>query len=118
MRPRSSSASTRSACWPPRPLPRPAARGAPGPGRAQALRAPAPKRFTLDNGLVVTLVPYGSVPKVTIELVRAARATSTRRPGEVWLADLTGKLHARGHDDPQRGARSRTRPPAWAAAST
>ena len=42
---------------------------------------PAPQRFTLANGLPVTLVPFGQVPKVTIRLVveRGERARSKRR---------------------------------------
>ena len=37
-----------------------------------------PKRFTLPNGLPVTMVPFGQVPKVTIRLVVAGRQTSTK----------------------------------------
>lgn len=56
---------------------------------------PAPRRFTLGNGLPVTLVPFGQVPKVTIRLVVAA-ANVHEKKDEVWLADLTGSLMREG----------------------
>jgi predicted Zn-dependent peptidase len=53
------------------------------------------ERYTLDNGLRVTLVPYGSVPKVSAELVvRAGNAQEAA--GETWLADLTAKYLKEG----------------------
>lgn len=56
---------------------------------------PAPRRFTLDNGLPVTMVPFGQVPKVTIRLVVGA-ANLHEKKNEVWLADLTGSLMREG----------------------
>ena len=56
---------------------------------------PAPRRFTLGNGMPVTLVPFGQVPKVTIRLVVGA-ANLHERKNEVWLADLTGSLMREG----------------------
>ena len=41
----------------------------PAPGPAKDFVIPSPKRFTLSNGLPVTMVPFGLVPKVTIRLV-------------------------------------------------
>ena len=40
----------------------------PPPGKPKDFQAPAATKFRLDNGLEVTLVPYGTVPKVRVEL--------------------------------------------------
>ncbi len=76
------------------------------PARAQKETPPIggdPKPFnlpettvvTLDNGLVATLVPYGSLPKVTVRVVvRFGNVNETA--DQVWLADLTGTLMAEG----------------------
>lgn len=56
---------------------------------------PAPRRFRLGNGMPVTLVPFGQVPKVTIRLVVGA-AHLHEEKDEVWLADLTGSLMREG----------------------
>lgn len=62
-----------------------------------------PKNFTLpektivvlENGLRVTMVPYGSVPKVQIRaVVRAGNANEAA--DQVWLADLVGDLLKEG----------------------
>jgi zinc protease len=56
---------------------------------------PEARRFTLANGLPVTMVPFGQVPKVTIRLVvEAANLHETK--DEVWLADLTGSMMREG----------------------
>src|SRR5688572_16776423 len=67
----------------------------PKPGTPRDFKVPEPKRFTLDNGLQVALVQWGTMPK--------ARVTLTMRTGngfekadEVWLADLTGDLIREG----------------------
>jgi zinc protease len=56
---------------------------------------PAPRRFTLDNSLPVTLVPFGQVPKVTIRVVVGA-ANLHEKADEIWLADLTGSMMREG----------------------
>ena len=56
---------------------------------------PAPRRFTLANGLPVTMVPFGQVPKVTVRVVVAA-ANLHEKANEVWLADLTGSMMREG----------------------
>jgi predicted Zn-dependent peptidase len=56
---------------------------------------PAPRRFTLGNGLPVTLVPFGQVPKVTIRVVVGA-ANLHEKADEIWLADLTGSMMREG----------------------
>ena len=67
----------------------------PAPGAPKDFVIPAPKRFTLANGLPVTLVPFGQVPKVTIRLVVQAANLHEGRE-EVWLADLTGDMMSEG----------------------
>ncbi len=64
-------------------------------GTPKGFVIPAPQRFTLPNGMPVTLVPFGQVPKVTIRLVVGA-ANLHERPNEIWLADLTGSMMSEG----------------------
>jgi zinc protease len=69
----------------------PAKESPPAPGPAKPFALPQPQRLTLDNGLRITFVPYGSVPKVVVRLaIRSGNAFESK--DEVWLADLTGKL--------------------------
>lgn len=58
---------------------------------------PAAREFTLDNGMQVTLVPFGTVPKANISLaVRAGRINQSA--DEVWLAEVTGDMMMEGTD--------------------
>jgi predicted Zn-dependent peptidase len=67
----------------------------PAPGTPKGFSVPTPETFTLDNGLAVTLVPYGTVPKAEVRLsVRTGNVDE--KAGEVWLADLTGALMQEG----------------------
>jgi predicted Zn-dependent peptidase len=67
----------------------------PSPGKPKDFQLPARRDFTLDNGLAVTLVSYGTVPKVTVELgVRTGNIDE--KPKEIWLADLTGDMLTQG----------------------
>ena len=65
-------------------------------------------RFTLPNGMPVTLVPFGQVPKVTIRLVLGA-GNLHEAEDEVWLADLTAPMREGRPRSPAdaRGARVR-----------
>lgn len=64
-------------------------------GEPRDFRVPEAKRFTLDNGLQVALVPWGNMPKVRVTLtVRTGNAFE--KADEVWLADLTGDLLREG----------------------
>lgn len=64
-------------------------------GQPKDFRLPEKTRFSLDNGLSVTLVPYGTLPKATISLrVRSGNLNETAE--QTWLADLTGDLLAEG----------------------
>jgi predicted Zn-dependent peptidase len=67
----------------------------PKPGAPRDFKVPEPKRFTLDNGLQVALVQWGTMPKVRVTL--SARTGNAFEQGkEIWLADLTGDLMREG----------------------
>lgn len=67
----------------------------PEPAAPKGFQVPAAQRFTLDNGLQVTLVPYGTVPKVTVQLSMWG-GSSEEAADEVWLADLTTRWMREG----------------------
>jgi zinc protease len=67
----------------------------PEPEAPRPFKLPAPTRFTLPNGLKVSLVPYGTIPKALVRLtVQAGNADEAA--GQVWMADLTGDLLLEG----------------------
>jgi predicted Zn-dependent peptidase len=67
----------------------------PKPGTPRDFEVPEPRRFTLDNGLEVALVQWGTMPKARVALsVRSGNAFE--KSGETWLADLTGDLMREG----------------------
>jgi zinc protease len=64
-------------------------------GPPKDLKLPAKRELTLPNGMAVTLVPFGTVPKVAVVLaVRAGRINETK--DQVWLSNLTGDLMQEG----------------------
>lgn len=67
----------------------------PKPGTPKDFRVPEPKRFTLANGLQVSLVEWGNIPKVRVSLV-VRTGNAFEAADEVWLADLTGDLMREG----------------------
>jgi len=67
----------------------------PAPGPALPFDLPATTQYRLANGLKVTLVPYGEVPKTNIALVvRLGNVDEAK--GQTALADLAGKLLLQG----------------------
>jgi predicted Zn-dependent peptidase len=73
----------------------PAREKAPEPDAPRAFRLSTPSRFTLENGLKVTLVPYGSVPKALVRInVRSGNVNEAEK--QVWLSNLTGDLLLEG----------------------
>jgi zinc protease len=64
-------------------------------GQPKDFTLPAKKVFTLDNGVSVTLVQYGLVPKVTVRAV-IRTGNIDEAENEVWLADLMGNLMKEG----------------------
>jgi predicted Zn-dependent peptidase len=67
----------------------------PQPGKAKNFEVTKPRKLTLDNGMGVTFVQYGTVPKVSIDLgIRTGNVDETAQ--QVWLADLVGDLLTQG----------------------
>lgn len=64
-------------------------------GEPRDFTLPPQRELTLPNGLAVTLVPYGSIPKATARLV-VRTGNIDEAADEVWLADLTGDLMQEG----------------------
>jgi predicted Zn-dependent peptidase len=69
----------------------------PEPGKPKGFSVPTPRKFALDNGLKVTLVEYGTLPKVTLRLA-VLSGNIDEKAGEVWLSDLMGDLLSQGTD--------------------
>lgn len=67
----------------------------PAPAAPRGFSVPKPKTFTLENGLAVTLVPYGTVPKVTVRLA-VLTGNVNEAANQVWLADLVGDMLSEG----------------------
>lgn len=67
----------------------------PPPATPKGFSVPQPKTFTLENGLAVTLVPYGTVPKVTVRLA-VMTGNANEAANQVWLADLVGDMLSEG----------------------
>jgi predicted Zn-dependent peptidase len=67
----------------------------PAPAAPKGFSVPKPTTFTLDNGLAVTLVPYGIVPKVTVRLALLT-GNINEAANQVWLADLVGDMLSEG----------------------
>ncbi|MDG2533922.1 pitrilysin family protein [Sphingomonas sp. HITSZ_GF] len=55
---------------------------------------PATETYTLPNGLVVTLIPYGVAPKTVVSL--RIRAAAVNEGDAVWLSEVTGALMKEG----------------------
>src|SRR5262244_3170528 len=67
----------------------------PAGGPPKPFNVPAHESYTLPNGMKVTLVPYGNLPKVTLSLV--VRTGNLNDPeGMTGLADMVGKLMKEG----------------------
>jgi zinc protease len=67
----------------------------PAAAQPRGFSVPAPKILALDNGLAVTLVPYGTVPKVSVRLA-ILTGNVDEKANEVWLADLTADMLSEG----------------------
>lgn len=76
-----------------------AAEAPPAPSAPRNFELPGKSTRTLDNGLQMTFVEFGAVPKTTITAV--VRAGNLNEGDKTWLADLTGELLKEG-----AGARS------------
>jgi len=63
-------------------------------GTPKDFQLPAKQQYQLPNGLKVTLVPYGNIPKVTISAI--VMAGNLNEGKDTWLADLTASLMEEG----------------------
>lgn len=64
-------------------------------GPPKPFHLPQLEKFSLPNGLQVTMAQFGSIPKVQVRV--AVRAGSLNEAAsQVWLADLTGRLIKEG----------------------
>jgi len=67
----------------------------PAGGPPKAFTLPAHETYALVNGMKVTLVPYGNIPKVTINVT--LRTGNLNEPKELLgIADITGELLKEG----------------------
>jgi zinc protease len=67
----------------------------PAGGPPKPFTVPANETYSLPNGMKVTLVPYGNLPKVTLSLV--VRTGNLNEPADMpGLADLAGNLMKEG----------------------
>lgn len=64
-------------------------------GTPKNFSLPAKEVITLDNGLSVVLVPYGSLPKATIQVV-VKTGNINEGAEEVWLCDMMTDLMKEG----------------------
>jgi hypothetical protein len=83
----------------------------PPPGGApKSFNLPKRETFQLKNGMRVTFVPYGTIPKVAVSAV-VRSGNINEADNQVWLADLTGSMMK----ERDRQHRYRRKPPAWGA---
>ncbi len=64
-------------------------------GPAKAFTVPAHQTYTLNNGLQVTIVPYGNIPKVTVSLAVNA-GTINEGANHGGVSGITGELLKEG----------------------
>jgi zinc protease len=64
-------------------------------GTPKDFSLPKKQQFKLSNGMEVTLVPYGIIPKVSVRIVVRA-GNINEKENEVWLMDILGELMKEG----------------------
>jgi zinc protease len=64
-------------------------------GPPKPFHLPPTQDFTLSNGMQVTLVPYGVMPRVAVRAIVSAGGIN-EAPNQVWLSRLTGLLLKEG----------------------
>jgi len=67
----------------------------PAGGPPKSFNVPPHQDFTLPNGLKVTIIPYGDVPKVTVDII-VRSGNLNEAENQVWLADITGDMMKEG----------------------
>ncbi len=66
----------------------------PAPGAPHEFRLPAKETLQLDNGLAMTFIDYGSVPKLT--LLAVVRTGNIDEGPDTWLPDVTVEMMKEG----------------------
>jgi zinc protease len=66
----------------------------PAAGEPRDFTLPEKIRFRLENGMEVTMVPFGSVPKVSMAL--RVRTGNLNEGEDTWLADIAGDMMTEG----------------------
>lgn len=64
-------------------------------GKPKDFTLPRKTQIALPNGLTAVLVPYGSLPKVTVSVV-VRSGNINEKENEVWLADVMGDMMKEG----------------------
>jgi zinc protease len=64
-------------------------------GTPKAFRLPPKREFTLANGMKVTFVPFGTIPKVSVYTM-VGTGHIDEKSNEVSLADVTGEMMREG----------------------
>ncbi|QJW90852.1 insulinase family protein [Spirosoma taeanense] len=64
-------------------------------GKPRDFTLPRRQVITLDNGLKASLVPYGDVPKVTVNIF-VRTGNMHEKANEIWLSDLLAQLMQEG----------------------
>lgn len=64
-------------------------------GQPKDFELPAKETFTLDNGMRVTMVPFGTLPKLLARVVMRV-GNLNESADEVWLADMTAEMLKEG----------------------
>jgi len=64
-------------------------------GEPKGFSLPEKEVVSLDNGLTLVMVPYGSIPKATIR-ISIKTGNIDEKEDEVWLSDLMGDLMEEG----------------------
>lgn len=76
------------------PAEEPAKEAPPEGGAPRDFTLPDKREMALDNGLEITAVPFGAVPKATLAV--AVRVGNLNEGERTWLADLTGDFLLEG----------------------
>jgi len=73
----------------------PSKQAPPAGGPMKSFNVPSHQDFTLSNGMKVTLVEYGDVPKVTVDVIVRTGALDEGE-NQIWLANITADLMKEG----------------------
>lgn len=64
-------------------------------GAPKDFTLPEKQEVTLDNGLKLVMIPYGAIPKATINIM-VKTGNIHEKENEIWLSDLLGNLMQEG----------------------